>query len=84
MGYVIAAILVVLIVAGFIVALTARATRQSNMSSIVGSDSETPLGDTSQHSETVHEPVEVGVPKDSSKVARPVVGGEGEGERFAR
>ena len=61
MGYVIAAILVLLIVGGFVLFLVTNATRKSNVSDagdpgadqnalgIVGSDDETPAGDTSQH-----------------------------------
>ena len=64
MGYVIAAILVVLIVGGFVLFLVTNAAKKSNVSdagdpgadqnsmSIIGSDDETPAGDTSQHSET--------------------------------
>ena len=58
MGYVIAAILVVLIVGGFVLFLVTNATKKSNVSDagdpgadqnpmgIVGSDDETPAGDT--------------------------------------
>jgi hypothetical protein len=61
MGYVIAAVLVLLIVAGFVLFLVTNATRKSNVSDagdpgadqnalgIVGSDDESPVGDTSQH-----------------------------------
>ncbi len=61
MGYVIAAVLVLLIVGGFVLFLVTNATRKSNVSdagdpgadqnslSIIGSDDETPAGDTSQH-----------------------------------
>jgi hypothetical protein len=94
MGYVIAAILVLLLVAGFVLFLVRNATSKSNVSdagdpgaeqnslSIIGSDDETPAGDTSQHA-----------PPDGTgrfsgerstqrpDVARPVVGGEAEGER---
>jgi hypothetical protein len=117
MAYVIAGILVLLIVAGFVLFLVTNATKKSNVSdaedpgadqnplSIVGSDDETPAGDTSQHAgeqnaegETVGgqdadvhggtgappESTGSGVQKDSPEVARPVVGGEAEGERSAR
>jgi hypothetical protein len=61
MGYVIAAVLVLLIVGGFVGFLVTNATRKSNVSdagdpgaeqnsaSILGSDDQTPAGDTSQH-----------------------------------
>ena len=61
MGYVIAAILVLLIVGGFVLFLVTNATRKSNVSDagdpgadqnsmgIIGSDDETPAGDTSEH-----------------------------------
>ena len=61
MGYVIAAVVVLLIVGGFVLFLVTNATRKSNVSdagdpgadqnsmSIIGSDDETPAGDTSQH-----------------------------------
>src|SRR4051794_5333757 len=116
MGYVIAALLVVVIVAGFVFFLVSNATKKSNVSdagdpgadqnplAIVGSDSETPAGDTSEHAgeqtesgETVAgQDAEVhggtGAPPDGGlgrgadrpDVARPVVGGEAEGERSAR
>jgi hypothetical protein len=117
MGYVIAAVLVLLIVGGFVFFLVTNATKKSNVSdagdpgadqnpmSIVGSDDETPAGDTSQHAgEQTEEGTTVGgqdaaahggtgappeppgdaARKDSPDVARPVVGGEAEGERSAR
>src|SRR5688500_8195368 len=115
MGYVIAAVLVLLIVGGFVLFLVTNATKKSNVSdagdpgadqnsmSIVGSDDETPAGDTSQHAgEQSEQGTTVGgqdagahggtgapptppgdVGKDSPEVARPVVGGEAEGERSA-
>ncbi len=98
MGYVIAAILVLLIVGGFVLFLVTNATRKSNVSdagdpgadqnalSVVGSDDETPAGDTSEHADA-HEGTSVsdaGVDNDRPDVARPVVGGEAEGERSSR
>jgi hypothetical protein len=115
MGYVIAALLVLLIVAGLVFFLVTNATKKSNVSdagdpgadqnamSIIGSDDETPLGDTSQHAgEQTEQGTTVsgqdadahggtGAPptppgdagRDSPNVARPVVGGEAEGERSA-
>ena len=94
MGYVIAALLVLLIVGGFVLFLVTNATKKSNVSdagdpgadqnsmSIVGSDDETPAGDTSQHADVAggrRAPPD----DDSPEVARPVVGGEAEGERSA-
>ena len=63
MGYVIAALLVLLIVGGFVFFLVTNATKKSNVSdagdpgadqnsmSIIGSDDATPAGDTSQHAD---------------------------------
>jgi hypothetical protein len=117
MGYVIAAVLVVLIVAGFVFFLVSNATKKSNVSDagdpgadqnplgIVGSDDQTPAGDTSQHAGEQTESGETvadqdadahggtGAPpsgdnferaQDRADVARPVIGGEAEGERSAR
>jgi hypothetical protein len=119
MGYVIAAVLVLLIVSGFVLFLVTNATRKGNVSdaddpgaeqnalSILGSDDETPAGDTSQHAgEQTEEGTTVGgqdadahggtgAPPgrfkgarggaaDSPDVARPVIGGEAEGERSTR
>ena len=113
MGYVIAALLVLVIVGGLILFLVTNATKKSNVSdagdpgadqnsmSIIGSDDETPLGDTSEHAgEQTEQGTTVGgqdanahggtgapptPPGDarsaSPDVARPVVGGEAEGER---
>jgi hypothetical protein len=95
MGYVIAAILVVLIVGGFVLFLVTNAASKSNVSdagdpgaeqnsmAIIGSDDETPAGDTSQHSD----------PGDDARFRRqesrpdaaPAVdGGEAEGRRSTR
>jgi hypothetical protein len=92
MGYVIVAILVVLIVGGFVLFLVTNAMRKSNVSdagdpgaeqnplSIVGSDDATPAGDTDQHADADGSgPSSRG--RDDAGVARPVVGGEAEGER---
>ena len=116
MGYVIAALLVLLIVGGVVFFLVTNATKKSNVSDagdpgadqnsmgIVGSDDQTPAGDTSQHAGAQTEegttvggqdaarhggtgapPERTGeTPRaDSPDVARPVVGGEAEGERSA-
>jgi len=96
MGYVIAAVLVLLIVGGFVFFLMSNATKKSNVSDagdpgadqnplgIVGSDDETPVGDTSQHAGgQTEEGTTVSPRADSPDVARPVVGGEAEGERSA-
>src|SRR3954447_4269737 len=115
MAYVIAAILVVLIVGALVFVLVNNATRKSNVSDaedpgadqnplgIVGSDDDTPAGDTSQHAGEQTESGEtvagqdadahggpggpprggVGAHADRPDVARPVIGGEAEGERSA-
>jgi hypothetical protein len=100
MGYVIAAILVLLIVGGFVFFLV---TDQNSLS-IIGSDDETPAGDTSEHAGEQNESGETvggqdaevhggsgeppstasGSRTDRPDVARPVVGGEAEGERSSR
>jgi hypothetical protein len=49
MGYVIAAILVLLIVAAGVTFFMLRATRRQGQASIVAPDEGTPLGDTDQH-----------------------------------
>jgi hypothetical protein len=85
MGYVIAAILVVLIVAGGIAFFVRGAARRSNVSeagdprSIASPDDESPVGSTSQHAEP-----DVGGSRDRDDrpdVTRPVVGGEAEARR---
>jgi hypothetical protein len=118
MGYVIAALLVLVIVGAFVFFLVNNATKKSNVSDagdpgadqnplgIIGSDDETPAGDTSQHAgQQTDQGTTVGgqdagehggtgapperqranadAPRDSPDVARPVVGGEAEGERSA-
>jgi hypothetical protein len=92
MGYVIAAILVMLIVGGFVLFLVINSTRKSNLSdaqdpgadqnpmAIVGSDRETPLGDTPEHADADSGDVRA-KPYDRPEVARPVVGGEAEARR---
>ena len=95
MGYVIAAVLVLLIVGGFVGFLVTNATRKSNVSdagdpgaeqnsmSIIGTDDETPAGSTSEHG-----PSDEGrfdrERRNAPDVAPPVVGGEAEGERSTR
>jgi hypothetical protein len=95
MGYVIAAIIVVLIVGGFVLFLVTTAARKSNVSdagdpgaeqnalSILGSDDESPAGSTSQHARPEH-----GATfrrETSSPDAAPAVdGGEAEGRRSTR
>jgi hypothetical protein len=94
MGYVIAGIIVVLIVGAFIFFLVGNATRKSNVSDasdpgadqnpmgIIGSDRDTPAGDTSQHAdEDAGGAGRTAGGPDDPHVARPVVGGEAEGER---
>jgi hypothetical protein len=94
MGYVIAGIIVVLIVGAFIFFLVGNATRKTNVSDagdpgaeqnplgVIGSDDDTPAGDTSQHAdEDAGGAGRRGGGSDNPHVARPVVGGEAEGER---
>ena len=96
MGYVIAALLAVLIIGGLIVFLVTNATKKSNVSdagdpgadqnpmSMLGSDDSTPAGDTDQHSDaTGDEGGRFDRQTDEPDVARPVVGGEAEGKRSA-
>jgi hypothetical protein len=92
MGYVIAAIIVILLVAGFVTLLVTSSTRKANLSDaddpgadqnplgIVGSDRETPVGDTREHADP--DGVNAGPGQDDRPdVARPVVGGEAESRR---
>ena len=86
MGYVIAAILVVLIVAVAVAFFVRGATDRSNVSeagdprAIVSPDDESPVGSTSQHAEPEHTDV-VPAHDDRPDVARPVDGGEAEARR---
>jgi hypothetical protein len=94
MGYVIAGVLVILIIAGFITFLVMNTMKKNDLSdagdpgadqnplSIIGSDESTPLGDTSEHAD--EHPTEGSPRFDRADTARPVVGGEAEGERSAR
>jgi len=101
MGYVIAAILVVLIVAGFVLLLVTNAAKKSNVSDagdpgsdqnslgIVGSDDESPVGDTSEHAsenEARATEKEARFRREESHpdVAPAVDGGEAEGRRSTR
>jgi hypothetical protein len=117
MGYVIAGILVVLIVGGFIMFMVTNASKRSNVSdagdpgsegspAMFASDPGSPAGDTREHAGEQNESGEtvanqdadrhggtgeaaggyastgpVGGEADDENVARPVVGGEAEGER---
>ena len=86
MGYVIAAILVVLIVAAGVIFFVRGAARRSNVSeagdarAIVSPDSESPVGSTSEHAEPGGARAER-EPEDRAHAAPPVDGGEGEGRR---
>jgi hypothetical protein len=86
MGYVIVAILVVLIVAAGIAFFVRGAARRSNVSetgdprAIVAPDRDSPAGSTSEHAD----PDGTGGARDRddrADVARPVVGGEAESRR---
>lgn len=86
MGYVIAAILVVLIVAAAVAYFVRGATSRSNVSeagdprAIASPDDESPVGSTSQHAEP--DGVNEGPAHDDRpNVARPVDGGEAEARR---
>jgi hypothetical protein len=92
MGYVIVALVLVLLVGGFILFLVRSSTRKSNVSdaadpgaeqnsmAIVGSDPDTPLGDTTEHADADSGEVRES-PFDRPDVARPVDGGEAEARR---
>jgi hypothetical protein len=96
MGYVIAAILVVLIVAGFVLFLVTSAAKKSNVSdaggpggeqnslAILGSDDETPAGDTSQHSDALADDARFRREQSRPDVAPAVDSGEAEGRRSTR
>jgi hypothetical protein len=117
MAYVIVGILVILIVGAFVMFMVTNSAKRSNVSdaddpgregspAMLGSDPDSPVGDTSEHAgeqsgsgTTVAdqdadrhggtgEPQagyagtgRIGGPQEDEHVARPVVGGEGEGER---
>jgi hypothetical protein len=97
MGYVIAGILVVLIVAVAIAIAVRRATERKGQASIAAPDSNTPLGDTDQHAgeqspegETIADP-EAGRGLDPSGSSPGIggpaeggVGGEGEGSQSVK
>jgi len=86
MGYVIAAILVVLIVGAGITFFVSGAARRSNVSdaedprAIAAPDDESPVGSTSQHAESDEGGAEPEL-EDGAHAAPPVDGGEGEGRR---
>jgi hypothetical protein len=84
MGYVIAAIIVVLIVAAGVTFFARGAARhRDDPRGIVAPDSETPVGDTAQHAEpdATGERHDGG---DGARIAPPLDGGEGEGRRAVR
>jgi hypothetical protein len=95
MGYVIAGLLVLLIVAGFAVFLARNSARKSTVSdasdpgaeqnslAIIGSDEETPAGSTTQHSSA--EPAKRPARREDHPDTAPAVnGGEAEGRRSTR
>jgi hypothetical protein len=84
MGYVIAGILVVLIVATGITIFVRRSTERRGQASIVAPDENTPLGDTDQHAgEQTREGTTVSQPEAGRGLdptdPSPGVGGPGEG-----
>jgi hypothetical protein len=86
MGYVIAAILVVLIVGAGIAVWVRSATTRRGQAQIASPDEGTPLGDTSEHAgrqtrsgETVEDPEGTRRESPASEPASPGVGGPGEG-----
>jgi hypothetical protein len=92
MGYVIAAVIVVGLVAVFVTFLVINSTRKSDVSDagdtgadqnslgIIGSDRQTPVGDTTEHADP--DGLNEGPSRDDRPdVARPVSGGEAEGRR---
>ena len=90
MGYVIAAILVLLIVAAGVTFFVLNATNRNKQASIAAPDEETPLGDTNQHAgeqtsegRTVDQPESGGHTTGGSKPPAGTggVGGEAEGGR---
>jgi hypothetical protein len=96
MGYVIAGILVILIVGGFVLFLVTNAAKKSNVSdaedpgadqnslSIIGSDDDTPAGDTSEHSDTIAEDTRFRREESRPDTAPAVDSGEAEGRRSTR
>jgi len=84
MGYVIAAILVVLIVGAGIALFVRNATSRRGQASIAAPDEGTPLGTTDQHAEPDDHSRSGGTTDPNPGVAGPGeggVGGEGEGSR---
>jgi hypothetical protein len=83
MGYVIAAILVVLIVAAGIAVWVRSATTRKGQATIAAPDEGTPLGDTNQHAgEQSRTGETVSDPESTSRVEQPPspgIGGPGEG-----
>jgi hypothetical protein len=86
MGYVIAALVVLVIVGAGVAFMVISATRKQRQASIVAPDEQTPLGDTDQHAgeqteegRTVRQP-ESGQPE-SGMSRGGSAGGEGEGSR---
>jgi hypothetical protein len=83
MGYVIAAILVVLIVAAAIAVWVRGATARKGQATIAAPDEGTPLGDTEQHAGEQNESGETVADPDSASrsdaTTSPGIGGPGEG-----
>jgi hypothetical protein len=88
MGYVIAALVVLLIVGAGITFMVLSATRRQRQASIVAPDENTPLGDTDQHAgeqtregRTVRRPEAGGERRGGGTAPSGGVGGEAEGGR---
>jgi hypothetical protein len=96
MGYVIAAILVVLIVGGFVLFLVTNAAKKSNVSDagdpgadqnslgVLGADDESPVGSTSEHSDATGGEARFRREESRPDTAPAVDSGEAEGRRSTR
>jgi len=96
LAWIIGAILVVLIVGGFVLFLVTNAAKKSNVSDagdpgsdqnslgIVGSDDETPLGSTNEHADAEADAARFRREESRPNAAPAIDGGEGEGRRSTR
>jgi hypothetical protein len=74
MGYVIAAVVVLLLVAGFITFLMLNATKRKGTPADIAAPDESPLGDSAEHSDATHTE---GRPEGTGGDRRPRVGDPG-------